>query len=219
MTAQRVDLRSRVLLGDWGPVVRDPLDLLRLAYVVAAISYAGATGEGVANLAFSGAAVVAARFVNLPRPYDLAFIGAMTLTGWGEALGLYDRFPSYDNVVHFLVPSAVAPIVYIVLARLEVLPRLRDTSERRHHVGVFVVTLALGLAIGAVWEIFEWTADHVLGSSLVLGEADTIGDLVADGCGAAAGAVLLVVWSVYGWEAERRVPGAELSAAPERTRP
>ena len=200
---------TRLWLGDWGPIVRDPIDLLRAAYVVAAIVYASATGEGVVNLAASSVAVVAARFVNLPRVYDLAFIGAMTLTGWGEALGFYDRFTHYDTVVHFLVPATIAPIVYILLARAEVVPRLHDTSERRHHLGVFVVTLSFGLAIGALWEIFEWTSDHVVGSHLVLGEQDTVGDLVADGCGAAFGAALLLVWSIFGWGSERRAPGVE----------
>jgi predicted membrane protein DUF2238 len=200
---------NKLWLGDWGPVVRDPLDLLRVAYVVAAIAYVSATGHGAANLAASSVAVVGARFVDLPRLYDLAFIGAMTLTGWGDALGLYDRFTHYDTVVHFLVPATIAPIVYILLARAEVLPRLHDTSERRHHIGVFVVTLSLGLAIGALWEIFEWTSDHVFGSHLVLGEQDTVSDLVADGCGAAVGGLLLLVWSIFGWGSERRVPAVE----------
>jgi uncharacterized membrane protein YjdF len=198
--------QHRLLLGDWGRVIRDPIDLLRLAYVVAAVVFAIVVGEGIINLAASSIAVVGARFVNLPRPYDLAFIGAMTLTGWGEALGLYDRFTHYDSVVHFLVPFAIAPIVYILLARAEVVPHLRDTSERRHHLGVFVVTLALGLAIGALWEIFEWTSDHVAGSSLVQGETDTVSDLLADACGAAAGGVLLLLWSIFSWGSERRLP-------------
>ena len=96
--------------------------------------------------------------------------------------------------------------MYILLARGEIVPKLHDRHERRHRVGIFVVTLALGLAIGALWEIFEWTSDHTVGSNLVLGEADTIGDLVADGAGALLGAALLVVWSLYGWESERRRP-------------
>jgi hypothetical protein len=177
----------RLLLGDWGRIIRDPLDVLRLTYVIAAVAYVSVTGEGTVNLAASSLAVLGARFVDLPQPYDLAFIGAMTLTGWGDALGLYERFPNYDSVVHFLVPSTMAPIVYILLARAEVLPRLR----------------------GALWEIFEWTSDHLFGSSLVRGESDTVGDLVADGCGAAAGGVLLLLWSVFGWASERRLPGGE----------
>jgi uncharacterized membrane protein YjdF len=180
------------------------LDVLRIAFVVAAVAYIASGAGSVVNLAFSSAAVIGVRFVALPTPYELAFIGAMTLTGWGDALGFYDRFANYDTVVHFLVPCAIAPIVYILLARGDVLPDLRERGERHHLVGIFVVTLALGLAIGALWEIFEWSSDHALGSSLVKGEGDTVGDLVADGSGALVGGLLLVVWRVYGWGTERR---------------
>jgi hypothetical protein len=182
------------------------IDLGRAAFVLAAVGYIAAGAGSEINLAVSSAGVVAVRFVKLPQPYELAFIGAMALTGWGDALGLYDRFSHYDNVVHFLVPFAIAPIVYILLARADVLPDLRDRGERHHLVGIFLVTLALGLAIGAVWEIFEWSSDHTLGSSLVHGEGDTAGDLVADGAGALVGGALLVAWRVYGWGTERRTP-------------
>jgi hypothetical protein len=180
------------------------LDLLRAAFVLAAVGYVASGAGSVVNLAFSSAAVVAVRFVALPEPYELAFIVAMALTGWGDALGLYDRFAHYDSVVHFLVPCAIAPIVYILLARGDVLPDLRDRGERHHFVGIFVVTLALGLAIGAVWEIFEWSSDHAFGSSLVHGAGDTAGDLVADGSGALVGGLLLIAWRVYAWGTERR---------------
>jgi uncharacterized membrane protein YjdF len=131
----------------------------------------------------------------------------MVLTGWGEATGLYDAVPWYDNLVHFLVPLLGAPVVYVALARLDVLPDPKDETHARHYVGIFVVTLALGLAIGAVWEIAEYFSDRVLGSQLSLGNADTVGDLLADGLGAVLGAALLVAWSAFGWGSVRRVPG------------
>jgi hypothetical protein len=199
-----------LLLGDWNPVVRDPIDVARIAFVVAAIAYA-ASGHGkVVNLVFSSAAVVAVRFVKLPRPYDLGFVLGMALTGWGDALGLYDAFSQYDSVVHFLVPLTLAPIVYILLARAGVLPHIGERGERHHVVGVFLVTLAFGAAIGALWEVFEWCSDHLFGSHLQKGQTDTIGDLVADTAGALVGGVLLVVWSMFGWESERRLPAARL---------
>jgi hypothetical protein len=196
-----------LLLGDWNAVVRDPLDVLRIAFVAGAVVYVATSGSSLVNLAFSAAAVVAVRFVELPRPYELGFIAAMTLTGFGDALGLYDRFGFYDNIVHFLVPFAIAPIVYILLARADVLTDLRDTRERHHRVGVFVVTFALGAAIGALWEVFEWCSDHALGSHLQHGQTDTIGDLVSDTLGALLGGLLLVLWSIHGWESQRRRPG------------
>jgi hypothetical protein len=47
--------------------------------------------KGVANLLVAGVALLVARAIDLPRLYDLGFTVAMIFTGWGEALGLYER--------------------------------------------------------------------------------------------------------------------------------
>jgi hypothetical protein len=195
-------------MGDWGRVIRDPIDLLRVAFLVGAVYFA-VSGEvkGVGNLLVGGAAVLVARLVNLPRLYDLGFVVAMILTGWGEALGLYDLIGSYDNFVHFLVPMLGSQVAYIALARLEVLPDLRDETTTRHYVGIFIVTFALGIAIGGLWEIVEWSSDNTLDSELQLSNDDTVGDLIADCLGSATGGALLVAWTVYGWGSVRRIPG------------
>lgn len=197
-----------LVLGDWHPAVRDPLDLLRGAFVAGAIVLAVLGRGGAVNLTVAALAAVAVRFLDLPRPFDLAFLLAMALTGGGEAFRLYDRFGYYDVVVHFLVPVFGAPCVYIALARLDTLPDPADAfGSARHLAGIFVVTFALGLAIGALWEIFEWISDHTLGSRLQLGQSDTIGDLVADGAGALGGGASLAAWTVFGWATVRRLPG------------
>jgi uncharacterized membrane protein YjdF len=132
---------------------------------------------------------------------------ALAFTGWGEALGLYDRWGWYDTVVHFLVPMLTAPVAYLALARLDVVPDLRDHIVPRREAGIFVVTLALGIAVGAVWEIFEYASDGLLGSELQEGNTDTVRDLGADTIGAAVGAALLVAWSEWGWGSVKRLPG------------
>ena len=197
-----------LLLGDWSRTVRDPLDLLRAAFFVGALVFL-VLGEmkGVANLLVAGVALLIARAIDLPRLYDLGFTIAMVFTGWGEALGLYDAWKPYDNVVHFNVPMLTSQVAYIALARIEVLPDLRDEFSPRHLLGLFVVTAALGIAIGGVWELFEWTSDEVFGSNLSMGNDDTVGDLASDTLGALAGGALLVAWAKYGWGSVRRVPG------------
>jgi hypothetical protein len=202
-------VETRTLLyGEWHPVVRDPLDLARIAFVVGFVVMLVLGESGAVNVGVAAAAVVGVRFLRLPRLFDLTFIVAMALTGWGEALRFYDRFTYYDVLVHVLVPLLGAPVVYIALARLDTLPAPSDArGSRRHLAGLFVVTLALGLAIGAAWEVLEWTSDEALGSELTGGESDTIGDLVADTVGAICGGVLLIVWTTSGWGTIRRLPG------------
>jgi hypothetical protein len=63
------------------------------------------------------------------------------------------------------------------------------------------------VAIGGVWEIFEWGSDELFGSNLSMSNDDTVGDLISDTLGAAAGGLLLVAWTKYGWGSVRRVPG------------
>lgn len=198
----------RLLLGDWHPWLRDPIDVLRGLLVVGAAAFALA-GDGRGALLLGGAAAVAwaVRPVLLPRVYDLALVLALTLQAWGEALGLYDSLAWFDNVVHFSLPFFGAPTLYIVLARLDVVPDPKDETGLRHYVGIAIVTFALGVALGGLWEIAEWASDNTLGSSLQLDNDDTVGDLIADSLGALCGSALLVCWARWGWGSVRRIPG------------
>ena len=202
-----VDVRT-VVLGDWTPVVRDGIDVLRLVILGGAVGYAVAGRPGAALLlAFLGAVTVLARLVNLPRVYDLSVTGAMALQGFGETLGLYDDFARFDDLVHFTLPMLTAPVIYIALARVEVVPDPRDETHLPHYVGIAVVTAALGIAVGALWEIYEWRSDAWFGTSLSEGNDDTNGDLVRDTLGSLVGAALLVAWARFGWGSVRRIPG------------
>lgn len=201
----------RLLLGDWTPVIRDGIDVLRVLLVVAAVA-AVVSGEpggagGAVALCFAAGFALLARLINLPRPYDLGFVLVLVLHAAGESLGWYDSVGWFDRAVHVVLPFLVAPVVYIGLARLEVLPDPRDDTRWRHYVGMAVVAFCLGMSVGALWEIVEYTSDGTLQTSLSEGNADTVGDLVADAVGALCGALLLVAWAVWGWGSVRRVDG------------
>ncbi|MDP9384587.1 MAG: hypothetical protein M3P50_05040 [Actinomycetota bacterium] len=102
MTAPTV---RRAVLGDWGRIIRDPLDLARLAFLAGAVAFAvAADANGAFNLALAFVVLAAGRLANLSRLYDLALIIALLLTQAGEAAGLYDVIGWYDHGVHFLVP-------------------------------------------------------------------------------------------------------------------
>lgn len=189
-------------------MVRDGIDVLRLLLVAATV-VALVLGEVGGALALGFAAVLAllARVINLPRAYDLGFVLVLTLHALGEALGWYDSLGWFDRVVHVVLPCLVAPVLFIGLARLEVLPDPRDDATIRHYVGMAIVTFCLGMAVGGLWEIVEYASDGTLDTALSEGNADTVGDLVADAVGSLLGALLLVAWSVWGWGSVRRVDG------------
>lgn len=195
-------------MGDWSPIVRDPLDVLRLAFAAGAVAFAAAgDAAGAFNLALAFAVLVAARLANLPRLYDLAVIVALAFTQGGEALNLYDAIAWYDRVVHVVVPMLASQVLYLCLARVEVMPDPTQETLPRHEAGMFVAVFALGLAVGALWEIFEWTSDGLFGTQLSEGNTDTVGDLIADACGSLAGGALMVLWAERGWGSVRRIPG------------
>ena len=198
----------RLLLGDWHPWMRDPIDVLRALLVAGAAAFAAAADwRGALLLGGAGAVAWLVRLVWLPRVYDLCLMLALALQALGEALHLYDSITWFDNVVHFSVPFFGAPTLYIVLARLDVVPDPKSETHLHHYVGIGIVAFALGVAVGALWEIVEWSSDNTLGSSLQLDNDDTVGDLIADSLGSLCGAGLLVCWARWGWGSVRRIPG------------
>jgi len=210
----------RFVYGDWTWLVRDGLDVVRLAFIGGTIAFAIEGHSDVIALTAASAVLLVARVVNLPRWFDFGLVVAMTLIAWGTALHLYGQWFYYDKVVHSLSPVAYAPVLYIVLVRLGVVP---DPGQaiREHRVarisGIFIVTLALGMAVGAGYESIEWFEDKfdILGGHFVKGLWDTETDLLADTTGSLIGATFLTVWSLRGWSSRRVtvVPAPEPSAS------
>jgi uncharacterized membrane protein HdeD (DUF308 family)/uncharacterized membrane protein YjdF len=201
---------QRILYGDWTWLVRDWIDVIRLAFIGGTIAFAVQGRSDVVALAAASSVLLIARIIDLPRWFDFGLTAAMTLIAWGTALHLYGQWFYYDKVVHGLSPVAYAPVLYIVLVRLGVVP---DPGEaiRQHRVarisGIFIVTLAVGMAVGAGYESVEWFEDKfdILGGNFVKGLWDTETDLLADTSGSLVGATFLTAWAMRGWSS-RRVP-------------
>ena len=155
-----VDAR-KLVMGDWSGPVRDPLDVLRLLFGAAAVAFAAAGDvAGAFNLALAFVVLVAARFANLPRIYDLALIVALATTQGGEALNVYDALAWYDRVVHFLVPMLSSQVLYLCLARIEVMPDPRQKTLPHHRTGMLVVVFCpragRGGAVGDLRVDLRW---------------------------------------------------------------
>lgn len=200
----------KFFLGDWSRWIRDPIDVGKLIFAGGTLAFAAMGRSTAVGLAIASAVLLLARYVNLPRPYDLSLLLAMTLIAWGTALNLYGDWKYYDKLVHGISPALWAPVIYIVLIRLDILPELREKREHHHLIGIFVVTLALGLAIGAGYEICEWLIDKMTSATLVKGLRDTETDLIADLVGATLGGLFIAFWARFGWGTVRRVPGEQV---------
>lgn len=125
----------------------------------------------------------------LPTLFDLVFVSAALVNAAGCAWNLYNKPGIYDEVAHFYT------IFAITLACGFALYRELMGSFAGHRV-LFVITIAsLGIALGAVWEIAEWSADFVLPQQIVSGLFDTVTDLILDSAGAVL-AALLNLWGL-----------------------
>jgi hypothetical protein len=211
------------LVGDWSRVVRDPLDLLRLAPLIGAITTlivgdTTHTGELVGAFLI----VLAPRVLNVQRPFDLVFQLGMNLAVWGNVFGLFDKIYGYDKVVHFILPCGSAMMLYIALCHLRLVPDLSQDAGLHDRVAMVLVTLAFGLTVGGIFEMWEWFSNTVFGTEMFVTYGDSIGDLIDDTLGALAGGAILLFWTGRGW-GTWRTPGAALrgeeplpSAPPDR---
>jgi hypothetical protein len=203
-----------VFLRDWHPALRDPLDLVRLSFVVGAVIYALlGNWDAAVRLFAPGVAVFLVRAIDVPRPVDWVFCAAMVFQGWGNALHLFSQYWWYDNSVHITLPMSLAPILYIGFARLDVVP---DPSERvgsdAELLGMALITMCLGVTAASFYEIYEWVVDHWFGQHLFIGETDTITDLADGFLGAGIGGLFLAAWAATRYTS-RREPWRHVSPA------
>jgi hypothetical protein len=77
----------------------------------------------------------------------------------------------------------------------------------RRAPALFILSVAFGVALGALWEIAEWSMDATGWTSLSEDNDDTVGDLIADTVGSLVGGALLLLWTFKGWGSVRRIPG------------
>jgi uncharacterized membrane protein HdeD (DUF308 family) len=196
----------RLLYGDWTWLVRDGLDVLRFAFIAGTVVFAVQGRSTAVALTAASAVLLVARVVDLPRWFDFGLIVAMSLIAYGTALSLYGGWFYYDKIVHGVSPIGYVPVLYIALVRLGVVPD-PGRAIREHRVarisGIFIVTVAVGMAVGAGYESVEWFEDKFLGGHFVGGLWDTETDLLCDEGGSLVGAAFLTVWALQGWTSRR----------------
>ena len=81
----------KLLFGDWTPVLRDPLDLLRLSFAAGSVGFLLTGHPAIAwHMFVDFLIVVAAGRLNMPRVFDLLFILGWATQSWGNAAGLFN---------------------------------------------------------------------------------------------------------------------------------
>lgn len=105
--------------------------------------------------------------------FEVGFNLTLLVAAWSATWRLYERWPGWDLVVHFVVIAFLAG--------------LAAASVRRWCINVAPtpwLTLAAGTLMSLIWECLELAGHHLVDPSIDIGVADTIGDLVAGILGA-----------------------------------
>jgi hypothetical protein len=94
----------------------------------------------------------------------------------GTTNGWYDRFGSYDKIVHFWSGAAFAASAYEVLRLLDQRGTISCSPARR---ALLAIAISFGVA-GVAWEIYEHLSDSLFNSGRVQSRVDTMVDLTTD---------------------------------------
>lgn len=178
-------------------------DLVRVSLVAGAI-VAVAIGQPTQAFRFVVVLLVTlgARWLRVPRPFALALTVALAVETWGRLFGVYQAWDPFDEVIHLVVMGCVAPLVYLLLARMDLVPQLRELDGLSQRVALPMLAGMIGLAIGAIWEVYEWFVVTYLDADVITAYGDAMTDLVVDFLGAILGGVLLIIWAHQRWPNE-----------------
>ena len=120
----------------------------------------------------------------LPTLFDFLFVLAALLNAAGWVWDFFKTIGIYDEITHIYTPFAIS----LALSFLVFSPML--TVFRSHRI-LYVLTISsFGIAIGAIWEVIEWTADMFVSMQVVASLDDTITDLIMDSIGAITAAII-----------------------------
>lgn len=128
----------------------------------------------------------------LPTLFDFLFVLAALLNATGWVWDLFGMPGPYDEIVHgyttFAITLALSFLVYGSMLNIF-----------RNHTLLYLLTIAsFGIAIGALWEVIEWSAGKILSTQVIESLDDTIIDLIMDSLGAGF-AALISLWALQKW--------------------
>lgn len=131
--------------------------------------------------------------VTLPFELDLLITLSIFLnTFMGEGMNLYHKVRHYDKALHIYGSAVVGLLAFVVVYTLNYTRKVRLSLPL---IGFFTITFAM--AMGAVWEIMEFTVDSLFGTTTQDGLDDTMWDLINDFVGGAITAAVGMFYVKY----------------------
>ncbi|MBD6614347.1 hypothetical protein FNW02_00250 [Komarekiella sp. 'clone 1'] len=169
--------------------------LLAIFVIVAAVQGKWSNALGLAFFLIASFVFVV-RDDKLPTLFDFLFVLAALLNATGWVWNLFGMPGPYDEIVHayttFAITLALSFLVYSSMLNIF-----------RNHTLLYLVTItSFGIAIGALWEVTEWSAGKILNTQVIESLDDTIIDLIMDSLGAGL-AALISLWALQKWTSRK----------------
>lgn len=138
--------------------------------------------------------------LNIPSGMVIAFaIYLYCAIYLGEVFAFFYRVPHWDTLLHTFSGAAFCIIGMSIIG---ILSRAESVSVSLSPAFIAIFALCFSLAVGSIWEIYEYAMDVMLGTNMqkfaleggaaLVGQAalaDTMKDLIVDTLGAAVAAV------------------------------
>ena len=124
--------------------------------------------------------------VSLPVRYELVIVlFVFTSLFVGEFFDAYEQYWWWDKLLHLSSGVIIGYIGFIVLHVLYLKGKVNLSPSL-----IAFFTLSVGLASAAVWEIIEFSADNLAGTTMQHGLDDTMIDIILAAGGSVAAAVV-----------------------------
>lgn len=121
---------------------------------------------------------------NVVYPSEIWFVTLLFVMAaliFGEIFDFYYKFALWDAILHTISGFVIALVAFIIIKQLNDIDVRVDLSP--FFVALFAVSFSL--AIGVVWEIFEFSMDQFFGTNMQKsGLMDTMQDLIVCTIGA-----------------------------------
>lgn len=144
------------------------------------------TGDAVGAL--SMALFVALSFAyllrdeRLPNVFDALVAASALLNAFGFVFDLFDGPILYDEVAHAVTIFSITLAFFFLF--------YRDAVPAARTLAMATAVFTFGVTVGSLWEVAEWTTGQVFGITVIFGLSDAITDLIANGVGALAAALV-----------------------------
>ncbi|HKG24501.1 MAG TPA: hypothetical protein VKB09_02585, partial [Thermomicrobiales bacterium] len=117
----------------------------------------------------------------------------VTATTWFDTLGtaghMYDRYDVYDKITHFAGGVAITAAAASVFYALMIRGVLSWSLARR-----LLTAVAISVAVGGIWEFYEYFGDVLFSTGRHAGRLDTLYDLISDTTGSLV--IVILIWQL-----------------------